>query len=263
MPEVNLALAFAAGVLGFISPCIVPLIPGYLSFVSGVSLHDIDPADRRRHRGRVLLSTLVFVLGFATIFTALGASATLLGSFVLTNRVWLSRIGGVIVVLLGLSVLGVVKVPGLDRERRPFPLRRGDTLQRASADHRGEGERVTRRPGGVAGAFPVGMAFGFAWTPCVGPVLAGILTLAATSQRTSDGALLLLGYSLGLGLPFLLTAGLLTSAIDALGWIRRHGRAIETASGGFLVVMGAALMFDLIFRFNTWILRLFPFRPAI
>ncbi len=242
MPEVNLLLAFAAGVLGFLSPCIVPLIPGYLSFVSGVSLSEMTLADRRQHRMQVLTSTLVFVLGFALIFVALGASATYVGGFVLSNRLWLGRLGGAIIVLLGLSVLGILKIPGLSRERRI---------------------QVSHRRGGVLGAFPVGMAFGFAWTPCVGPVLAAILTLAATSQRASDGAIMLLAYSLGLSVPFLITAVLLTGAIDALGWVRRHGRAIETASGAFLVLMGAALIFDLIFRLNAWILRLFPFRPAI
>ncbi len=242
MPNINLPLAFAAGVLGFLSPCIVPLIPGYLSFVSGLSLSEMAPADRRQHRLRVLGSTGIFVLGFSTIFTALGASATYLGSFVLDNRLWLGRIGGAAIVLLGLWMLGILKLPALARERR-FVL---------SAPR-----------GGVFGAFPVGMAFGFAWTPCVGPALAAILTLAATTQHTSDGATLLLVYSLGLGLPFLLTAVLLTGTIDALGWVRRHGRAIELASGAFLVVMGTALMFDLIFRLNMWILRLVPFQPAI
>src|SRR5207245_8976634 len=149
--------------------------------------------------------------------------------------------GGPVGSVVGLPVWGMVRMPGLSRERR---------------------FRVARR-GGLLGILPVGMAFGFAWTPCIGPVLAAILTLAATSTRAADGAILLLGYSLGLGLPFVITAVLLTGAIDALGWVRRHGRLIEAASGAFPVAMGAALMFDLIFRFNTWILRLFPFRPAI
>lgn len=240
MTEVNLLLAFAAGVLGFVSPCVVPLIPGYLSFVSGLSLGDIDRSERRRHVGRVMLSTLLFVLGFAAIFTAMGASATVAGNFILSNRQWLSRIGGVLIILLGLSVLGVLRVPILSRERR-FHVRRG----------------------GLWGAFPIGMAFGFAWTPCVGPILAAILTLAATAQKVSDGALLLFTYSLGLGVPFLITAGVLTSAFDALAWFQRHGRAIEAVSGGFLVVIGAALILDLVFTLNTWILRLFPFRPAL
>jgi len=242
MTEVSLILAFVAGVLGFVSPCIVPLIPGYLSFVSGVSLGEMDLAARRAKLGQVLSATALFVLGFSIIFTALGASASALGSFVLDNRVALGRVGGIVVVLLGLTVLGVVRVPGLYRERR---------LQMA------------RRPGGLLGAVPVGMAFGFAWTPCVGPVLAGILTLAASAQGAGGGALLLFAYSLGLGIPFLVAAALITTAVDATGWFRRHGRAVEVFSGGFLVVMGAAMIFDLVFRLNTWILRIFPFRPAL
>lgn len=242
MQDVNLVLAFAAGVLGFLSPCIVPLIPGYLSFVSGVSLGEMELSERRRHVAQVLLATSLFVLGFSAVFTALGASASLLGGFIVDNRLWLGRIGGTIVILLGLSVLGVVKVPGLSRERR---------------------FQVQQRPGGMFGAIPVGMAFGFAWTPCVGPVLAAILTLAATVQGAGGGALLLFAYSLGLGIPFLLAAVLVTTAVDAFAWIRKHGRAIETASGAFLVVMGGAMVLDLVFRLNTWILRFFPFRPAI
>lgn len=242
MSEVNLILAFTAGVLGFVSPCIVPLIPGYLSFVSGLSLTEMDLAARRAKLGQVLGSTAFFVLGFSLIFTALGASASLLGSFILDYRVALGRVGGIVVVMLGLSVLGVVKVPGLYRERRL---------------------EVRRRPGGVLGAVPVGMAFGFAWTPCVGPVLAAILTLAATTQGAGGGASLLFAYSLGLGLPFLVAAVLVTSAVDSFAWLRRHGRAIETVSGAFLVVMGGAMIFDLVFRLNTWILRVFPFRPAL
>lgn len=242
MQDVTLVLAFAAGVLGFLSPCIVPLIPGYLSFVSGVSLGEMELAERRRHLVQVLLATLLFVLGFSAVFTALGASASVLGGFIVDNRVWFGRIGGTVVILLGLSVLGVVKVPGLYRERRI---------------------QVSQRPGGMFGAIPVGMAFAFAWTPCVGPVLAGILTLAATVQGAGGGALLLFAYSLGLGIPFLLAAVLITTAVDAFAWIRRHGRAIETASGAFLVVMGGAMVFDLVFRLNTWVFRFFPFRPAL
>jgi len=242
MQDVNLVLAFAAGVLGFLSPCIVPLIPGYLSFVSGVSLAEIDLQARRRHLAQVLVATALFVLGFSTVFTALGASASVLGGFIVDNRIWLGRVGGTTVILLGFSVLGVVNVPGLQRERR-FHLE--------------------QRPGGMFGAIPVGMAFGFAWTPCVGPVLAAILTLAATARGAPGGALLLFAYSLGLGVPFLVAAVLLTTAVDAFAWIRRHGRAIEVASGAFLIVMGGAMVLDLVFRLNTWILRVLPFRPAL
>ena len=242
MAHLNLVIAFAAGVLGFFSPCIVPLIPGYLSFVSGVSLAELQPSERAKHVRRVVLATAIFVLGFSIIFTGLGASASIFGAFVLGNRLLLTRIGGVIVILLGLSMLGLIKIPTLSRERRMH---------------------LTRRPATLLGALPVGMAFGFAWTPCVGPVLSAILTLAATTQRAVDGAALLFAYSLGLGMPFLITAALLSTAFDVLRSVGRYGRIIETVSGAFLVVMGGALLFDLVFRLNSWILQVFPVRPAL
>ncbi|MGQ0571606.1 MAG: cytochrome c biogenesis CcdA family protein [Armatimonadota bacterium] len=242
MSEVNFVLAFAAGILGFLSPCVVPLIPGYLSFVSGLSLADMSLEERRQHLGRVLLATGLFVLGFSTIFTGLGASASALGSVVLDNRLLLTRMGGAVVIFMGLAVLGIIKVPGLYRERR---------------------FRMERRPLGLLGAFPIGMAFGFAWTPCVGPVLTAVLTLAATAQTVGSGALLLFAYSLGLGLPFLATAVLMTAAFDTMGWLRRHARPISAASGVFLLVMGAAMVTDLLFTLNTWILQLVPFRPTL
>src|SRR5438445_140410 len=158
MPDVNLLLAFAAGVLGFLSPCIVPLIPGYLSFVSGSSLAELSPADGRQHRVQVVLGTVVFVIGFASVFTALGASATVLGNVVLQNRVWLSRIGGGAIIVLGLSLWGVVRIPGVSRERRV---------------------RVPR-PRALLGGLPVGIACGFAWTHCTGPPL---VRLGACASR--------------------------------------------------------------------------------
>ena len=242
MTQLNLVVAFAAGVLGFFSPCVVPLIPGYISFVSGVSLPEMEVMQRRQHIVRVLAATATFVLGFSVIFTALGASASAAGAFVLTNHQLLSRIGGVIVILLGLTMLGVIKVPALVKEHR---------LQ------------LSRRPGNALGAFPIGMAFGFAWTPCVGPVLGAILTLAATTQRAADGAVLLFAYSMGLGIPFLATALLLTTTFERMRSFNRYARVIEAASGVFLVIMGAALLFDLVFRLNAWILQIAPVRPAL
>jgi len=238
----NLAVAFAAGVLGFFSPCVAPLIPGYVSFVSGVSLWEMQMAERRQYLGRVFLASIVFILGFSGVFTALGASASFLGAFVISNRVLLTRMGGVIVILFGLVLLGAIKIPSLARERRVH---------------------VVRWPGGLLGAFPIGVAFGFAWTPCVGPVLGAILTLAATTARAADGASLLFAYSLGLGVPFLAAAVLLTTTLEGLRRLRRHARAIEAASGAFLAVMGGALLFDLVFRLNAWILQIFPVRPPL
>ena len=242
MNDVSVVIAFLAGVLGFLSPCIVPLIPGYLSFVSGLSLADMTMEERRRHLGRVLVATLLFVLGFSVIFTALGATASVLGNVVLDNRQWLSRAGGLVVIVLGLAVLGIIRVPGLFRTRRI---------------------EMERRPLGLIGAVPVGMAFGFAWTPCVGPVLSGVLTLAAAAQTAATGAVLLFAYSLGLGLPFVVTAVLMTTAFDAMGWLRRNARAVTTVSGVFLLVMGAAMLTDMLFTLNTWLFRLVPIRPAI
>jgi cytochrome c-type biogenesis protein len=240
--HLSLLIAFFAGVLGFFSPCIVPLIPGYLSFVSGVSLLEVEASERRRHVSGVVGATLLFVLGFSIVFTGLGASASLAGGFILGNRELLGRIGGAVVILFGLVMLGVIRVPGLSRERRLA---------------------FARRPAGLAGIVLVGMAFGFAWTPCVGPVLGAILALAATTARAADGALLLFAYSLGLGLPFLITAALLTTAFGALRAIGRYAHAIEVTGGVFLVVMGAALMFDWIYRLNAWILQAFPIQPAL
>jgi cytochrome c-type biogenesis protein len=242
MNDVNVALAFAAGVLGFLSPCVVPLVPGYLSFVSGLSLADMSVEQRRASLGRILSATILFVLGFSTVFTGLGASASALGGIVLGNRALLTRVGGVVVILMGLVVLGVIKIPGLYRERK-FQLQ--------------------SRPLGLIGAVPIGMAFGFAWTPCVGPVLTAVLTLAATAETALSGALLLFAYSLGLGLPFVITALLMSAAFDTMGWLRRQARSISAASGVFLLVMGVAMVTDLLFTLNTWILQLVPFRPAI
>jgi cytochrome c-type biogenesis protein len=242
MNEVSVALAFAAGVLGFLSPCVVPLIPGYLSFISGLSLADMSLEERRAKLGQILVATVLFVLGFSTIFTGLGASASALGGVVLGNRALLTRLGGAIVIVMGLAVLGIIKVPGLYRERR---------------------FHVEKRPFGLFGAFPIGMAFGFAWTPCVGPVLTAVLTLATTAQTAASGALLLFAYSLGLGVPFVIVALLMSAAFDTLGWLRRHARSISAVSGIFLLVMGAAMVTDLLFALNTWIFQLVPIRPAI
>jgi cytochrome c-type biogenesis protein len=242
MAQTNLLIAFSAGMLGFFAPCVLPLIPGYLAFLTGVSLEELTGPERRQHSARVLLATGTFVLGFSIIFVGLGASASLFGAFVLNNRLLLSRVGGVIVVLLGLSMLGAIRIPGFAQERR---------------------FHMTRRPLTIFGAFPVGMAFGFAWTPCVGPVLGAVLTLAATTQSAAAGARLLFAYSLGLGVPFLVTAVVLTRAFEVLRAVQRHARTIEVFGGVFLVGMGAALIFDLVFQFNAWVLQILPVRALL
>ncbi len=210
-------LAFAAGVLSFTSPCCLPLLPGYLGFVSGLPMAgEVD-----RQWPRTLLGAGLFVLGFALVFTALGASASLLGGLVLQHRAVLLRFSGALVLVMGASMLAGTYIPFLVRERR-FDL-----------------ARMRRGP---AGAFPLGMAFAVGWTPCVGPVLAGVLTYAAATGSLGKGTGLLLAYSLGLGLPFIAVALLYGRATRSCGWLRRHGGLVTRLGGGILVAMGVLLM---------------------
>jgi cytochrome c-type biogenesis protein len=227
------ALAFAAGVVSFASPCVLPLVPGYLSIVGG------GRATEGEGR-RPVVPILLFILGFTIVFTAAGAFA---GSFVRFFRdPWFQRVAGAVIVLLGLLMLGYAfrrGSPGLYAERRPLL------------------ERV--RPGTV-GALPLGIAFAAGWTPCIGPVLGGILAIAAAGG-TAKGAGLLLAYSLGLGLPFLLIGLGADRLLSALGAVRRHYRAIAAVSGAFLVVAGVLVATGV---FHRIFLRLGPtFQPTL
>lgn len=208
-------LAFLAGVISISSPCCLPLVPGYLSYIGGVSV------DQSSTRWRTMGAASLFVLGFATIFTALGASASLLGSILLDTLPSLLKVAGVFVLAMGLTMLGVLRTPWLLRERR-LDLRR-------------------IRPG-PAGAFPLGMAFAIGWTPCIGPVLSGILVAASSTQTASTGAGLLSIYSLGMGIPFLLVALAYTRNGKVFDFLRRHSRAIERTGGALLVAMGVLLL---------------------
>ena len=208
------SLAFVAGAVSFTSPCCLPLMPGYMSYISGVSAEE---ASRRR----VLGSASLFVLGFAIVFTALGASASALGEFLLTRLPVFIKVAGAFVILMGLATLGLLKIPFLMRERRID---------------------LHRIRSGPAGAVPLGMAFAFGWAPCVGPVLGGILTAAAATQTVWKGAILLFIYSLGLGIPFMLLALAYSKAGRTFRFLRRHGLAIERTGGVLLVTMGVLLI---------------------
>lgn len=211
MPDAALPLlALLAGVLSFSSPCTLPLVPGYLGYMSGVSAS----------RGRTLGAAALFVAGFAVVFTLLGAAASGIGSALLDHRLLLEKVAGVLIILLGLFVVGLVRLPLLAREGRPLM------------------ERV--RPG-PPGALLLGVAFAFGWTPCVGPVLGSILILAGGQATVTAGALLLFLYSLGLGLPFLGAALFLERFQAASGWLRRHALVINSTGGVLLVAMGALI----------------------
>ncbi|MCC6173681.1 MAG: cytochrome c biogenesis protein CcdA [Chloroflexi bacterium] len=212
---VSWVVAFAAGLLSFLSPCVVPIVPGYLSLVSGVAIGSAPCTPRQTER--VTIASVLFVLGFSLVFVTLGAAASVLGGYFEGLKPGLARVAGLLMIVMGLFVLGVVRLPFLYRERR---------------------FQFIDRPYGPLGTVLIGMAFGLGWTPCIGPVLGSILLYAGAVETARDGALLLLAYSLGLGVPFVLAALALSRAINALGWARRHMPVLNAASGGLLVVLG-------------------------
>ena len=210
---VSWGAAFVAGLLSFLSPCVAPIVPGYLSFVSGAA---IGSTGGVRQTERVLIASLLFILGFSTVFVALGAGAGAIGSMLDAHRATLTRLSGALMLLMGLFVLGVVRLPMLERDRR---------------------FHFIDRPYGPAGTVLLGMAFAFGWTPCIGPILASILFYAGAAETAQQGALLLLVYSLGLGVPFL-ASGLGLSRAVGLGWARRHLHVVNLASGFLLAAVG-------------------------
>lgn len=211
------SLALVAGVVSFTAPCTLPLLPGYVSYVSGLSPAD---AEHRHVRGRVLTGALLFAVGFTLVFTAMGATASALGWFLARNTVWLNRIAGAFIVVMGLAFVGLVRLPWMHRERR-LDL-----------------SRFARGPGAAA---PMGAAFALGWTPCIGPVLAGILATAAIEKTVPRGAFLLFAYSVGLTLPFLWIALGIARGRQRFAWLRRHTRHVEVTGGVLLIVMGAAV----------------------
>jgi cytochrome c-type biogenesis protein len=215
---VSLTLAFGAGLASFLSPCVLPLIPSYITFITGMTLDDVSRARRV-----ALIHSLLFVLGFSLIFLALGASATLLGRLLVTYRVWVSRVGGLLVLAFGLYLLGVFNLGAFGRERRIH---------------------FTDKPLGYLGTVAVGVAFGAGWTPCIGPILGAILTFAATENQLSRGMLLLGAYSLGLAIPFVAAAVALERFLVASRAIKRHMVWINRAAGAMLVVVAVLMMAD-------------------
>ena len=225
--SLGLFVAFAAGLLSFLSPCVLPLVPSYIGFLTGMSLPEM--AVRRRV---ALLHALLFVLGFSLVFMVLGASATALGRALNYYQQWLQRIGGVLIILFGLVCLGLIRAPFLSREHR---------LQ------------VEQKPFGFLGSALVGMAFGAGWTPCIGPVLGAILGLAATTQDLSRGLLLLGVYSAGLAVPFLLAAAALDAFLDWFQRFRRYLPWVMRASGVLLILVGILMATGEFTRLAGWL----------
>ena len=216
---ISLPTAFAAGLISFLSPCVLPLVPGYLSYLSGVGSDHLRSGDAHTRR-QVLLSACGFVLGFSIVFIVLGATATVLGQSLNENLPWLTQAAGALIIVFGLHTMGVFRIPALYAEKR-FQL--------------------DKRPTGLLGAVLVGLAFAFGWTPCIGPILAGILTYAAQEDTLQQGILLLTVYSAGLGVPFLLTAIAINGALGFLDRIKRHMVWVERASGVLLIGVGVLI----------------------
>lgn len=233
---IGLTAAFAAGVLSFLSPCVLPLVPSYLSFVTGLGLEELESSDAELKR-TALVHSLLFVAGFSAIFLALGASASFLGQLLREYQAWIARVGGVIVLLFGLHLLGLTPLRWLQRERRLH---------------------LERRPVGYVGSFVVGVTFGAGWTPCIGPILGGILTFAATRQTLAEGVQLLALYSAGLALPFLLSSLALSWFLGAFKRLRRHLVWIERTSGALLVIVGLLLLGGQFTLLASWAASLTP-----
>jgi cytochrome c-type biogenesis protein len=237
--SIEFSAAFLAGLLSFVSPCVLPLIPAYLSFISGVSVEELMAADKTAGKyGRLLANTFFFVIGFSIIFVLLGAGASSIGGWLQRNLSIFNKVAGVVVFLFGLHVAGVFKIKALNYEKRIHMT--------------GQKKR------GVIGSTLLGMAFGFGWTPCIGPILGSILIIAAQQQTLATGVWLLLIYSAGLGIPFILTALLFNYLIGTFSLIKRHFRVVEVASGVLLMLVGVLIFFDLLQRISNYLLDLFP-----
>ena len=234
--EQTLAGAFGAGILSFLSPCILPLVPPYLCFLTGSDLNALT-RESRGTTGRAFIRAFFFVAGFATVFVLLGATASVLGQFVTAWFDTLSAVSGVLILLMGLHFLGVFRIGVLFREMR---------------------FQTSARPMGPVGAYVVGLAFAFGWTPCVGPMLAAILIVAGAKESSADGMLLLGAYSAGIGIPFLLAAAFVGPFLSFLARFKRNLGYIEKAMGAGLVVTGILFITGGMPLIGNWLLELFP-----
>jgi cytochrome c-type biogenesis protein len=239
---IGLFTSFTAGVVSFLSPCVLPLVPGYVSYIAGDRLAAVEDAVPSRTRLAALRLSVFFVLGFTTVFVILGASATSLGRLLLSYRYEANLAAGGVVIVFGLFMMGLAKLPWLQRELRLHP------------------DLMGGRPGA---AYLIGLAFGFGWTPCIGPVLGAILTASAVSATVSQGIVLLSLYSLGLGIPFMAAAAFTDGLLARLRTLGRIGRSLQMGAGALVVAMGAAIVTGALTSFSYWLLETFPILSRI
>lgn len=234
--HVSLLAAFSAGLLSFISPCVLPLVPSYVSYITGLSLEQLtDVTERQRFRTAILVNSLLFILGFSVVFIAFGASASLIGQLLYEYQELIRKVGAVIIIGFGLSMIGFLKMKFMMTERRLI--------------------QFSNRPVGYVGSFLIGTAFAAAWTPCVGPILGSILLYASTTESMQVGILLLTSYSLGLGLPLLLTALSVDRFLSSFQKARLWMRGVSVAGGAFLILAGVMVYGDSLTRLTSFLER--------
>ena len=235
--DISIFAALIAGLVSFLSPCVLPLVPPYLVYLAGTSLERLADEDSQTgSTGQTVAAAILFVAGFSTVFVALGASASLIGSLVRAYSGTLATIAGVAIIIMGLHFLGVFKIATLMREKRA----------------------TIAKPVGLWGAYVMGLAFAFGWTPCIGPILAAILAVAATEQTVTRGATLLAIYSLGLGVPFILAAFAIQPFAAFLTRFKKHLLRVEQAMGVLLILTGIAFLTGTITTASYWLLEAFP-----
>jgi len=228
-------VALAAGLLSFLSPCVLPIVPPYLAYMSGVSMTDLQTGAKASRKA--LVTALFFVLGLSTVFLFLGFAASAFGAFFLQNQQYFNYVAGAVVIVFGLHFIGLITIPFLNREAR---LDAGD------------------RGGSAFGAYVLGLAFAFGWTPCIGPQLGMILSLAATEESVARGTFLLAVYAAGLGIPFLAVAAFFPRMQGLMGWMKRHMQLIERIMGGLLILIGLLMLTGGFSALSWWLLETFP-----
>lgn len=238
MEQVNVLTAFIFGLLSFVSPCVLPIVPGYISFISGSTLGDLQSNEgKTKINSKVILNSLAFVFGFSIIFILLGAAATKIGIAVNDNLPILSKIAGVFIIVFGLHMTGLFKISFLNYEKR-FQLE--------------------EKKFGFIGSILIGMAFAFGWTPCIGPVLGTILTIASQQDTVNEGIILLSSYSLGLGIPFLITAISLNLFFSFFNKVKKYFHVIEVIGGVLLIIIGILVFTNYLSVIAVYLQKLFP-----
>jgi len=234
--QVSLFAAFSAGLLSFISPCVLPLVPSYLSYITGLSVENLAKVEEReRFKSAIMVNAILFIAGFSTVFIAFGASASLIGQVLYEYQDIIRKIGGILIIIFGLYLLGILKLNILMTERRLV--------------------HFESRPVGYLGSFLIGTAFAAGWTPCVGPVLGTILAYASTTESMSGGVMLLSAYSFGLGLPFFLTAFGMDTFLGYFKSLRTYLGGVSFVSGGLLILVGIMIFTDSVTLFTSFLER--------